>query len=170
MKNLQGLFLAQLADMYDGEKRIAKAAPKFAKAASREELRNAFVAHLEETEGHVKKLEAVFTSLGERAKGATCHALVGLLKEADEMISDNKGTLSVDAALVAAAQKIEHYEIATYGCLRQWARQLGHSGVDELLGQILEEEKTEDRKLNVLAVDYCNGAANQAEETVSMHQ
>src|ERR1700730_1146420 len=117
MKTLRNLFLDELSDMYDAEHRIVKALPKLAKAATCSHLREALLTHLEETKGHVEKLERVFASFGEKAKGKKCDATVGLLKEGDEIASENKGSPTINAALISAGQKVEHYEIASYGCL-----------------------------------------------------
>jgi len=157
--NLTTLFLAELADMYDAEHRIAKALPKMAKAAESEALREAALAHLEETKGHVSKIEEVFALFGTKAKGKTCKATVGLLEEADEIAAEFKGTPSNDAALISAMQKVEHYEMASYGCLRTWAALLGSSRAAELLSTILEEEAATDQKLSKLAESYCNDFA-----------
>ena len=119
MKTLKVLFLDELADMYDAERRIVKALPKLAKAATCSDLKKAVLAHLKETEGHVIKLEQVFQSFGEKAKGKTCEATVGLLKEGDEIAGDFKGSPAINAALISAAQKVEHYEMASYGCLHE---------------------------------------------------
>jgi ferritin-like metal-binding protein YciE len=166
MKTLKELFLDELADTYDAENRLTKALPKMAKAATHDELRAAIESHLEETEGQVKKLERVFEAFGERAKGKKCLAMEGLIKEGDELAGDHKGEPTINAALISAAQKVEHYEIASYGCLREWAEQLGNQDAAELLGEIMEEEKSADRKLTELARECCNAAAESgADET-----
>jgi ferritin-like metal-binding protein YciE len=126
MTNLKDLFLDEVADMYDAEKRIVKALPKMAKAATCDKLKEAFESHLKETEGHVTKLEQVFEAFGQKAKGKTCKATVGLLEEGDEIASDFKGSPVINAALISAGQKVEHYEIASYGCLHEWAQKLGN--------------------------------------------
>lgn len=159
MKTLESLFLDELADMYDAENRLTKALPKLAKAATDEELREAFESHLVETEGHVRKLEKVFYHFGKTARGKKCEAIVGLLKEGEEILSDNKSSPTINAALVSAAQKVEHYEIASYGCLREWADQLGNDPAAELLQDILDEEKAADQKLTEVARHRCNKSA-----------
>jgi ferritin-like metal-binding protein YciE len=159
MKTLENLFKAELADMYDAEHRITKALPKLAKAATCPDLKRAFQKHLKETKGHVKKLEQVFRSCGQKARGKTCEATVGLLEEGDEIAAEFKGSPAINAALIAAAQKVEHYEVATYGCLHTWARQLGNSKAASLLKQVLDEEKEADNVLNELALSYLNQAA-----------
>ena len=151
MKTLKDLFLDELADMYDAERRIVKALPKMAKAATSAELKNAIQSHLKETQGHVKKLEQVFQSFDEKAKGQTCEATVGLLEEGDEIAADFKGSPAINAALISAAQKVEHYEMASYGCLHEWAGLLGNNEAASLLEQILEEEKAANESLTELA-------------------
>jgi ferritin-like metal-binding protein YciE len=151
MKTLKDLVLDELADMYDAERRIVKALPKMAKAATCDDLKSAIQSHLRETEGHVKKLEQVFQSFGVRAKGKTCEATVGLLEEGDEIAADFKGSPAINAALISAAQKIEHYEMASYGCLHEWADLLGNHEAAGLLQEILEEEKAANESLTELA-------------------
>jgi ferritin-like metal-binding protein YciE len=151
MKTLKNLFLDELADMYDAERRIVKALPKLAKAASCPDLKKAFLGHLKETEGHVIKLEQVFQSFGAKAKGKTCEATVGLLKEGDEIAADFKGSPALNAALISAAQKVEHHEMAAYGCLHEWAGLLGNTEAADLLEEILGEEKAANEKLTELA-------------------
>lgn len=163
MKTLENLFLEQLSDMYDAEHRLAKALPKLAKAAVHEGLREAFEGHLGETQGHADRLEEVFETIGKSAKAKRCEAIIGLLKEGEEILTEHKGSPSLDAALICAAQKVEHYEIATYGCLREWADALGNSAAQELLGQILEEEKAANDRLTDLACEVCNQEAQETE-------
>jgi ferritin-like metal-binding protein YciE len=163
MKTLETLFLAELADMYDAEHRLVKALPKMAGAATHAELKAAFQAHLTETEGHVKKVELVFQAFGKEAKPMKCEATVGLLKEADEIAEDNEGEPTLNAGLISAAQKVEHYEIASYGCLRTWAELLGNQRAAKLLGEILAQEKAADETLTLLAIKACNPAAEGAE-------
>jgi ferritin-like metal-binding protein YciE len=151
MKTLQDLFLDELADMYDAEHRILKALPKLAKAATCEKLKTAFLAHLEETEGQVVKLEKVFQAFGEKPKAKKCKATVGLLEEGDEIASDNKGEPTINAALISAGQKVEHYEIASYGCLHEWAGLLGNQQAANLIKEILDQEKAANKKLMELA-------------------
>ena len=151
MANLKDLFLDELKDMYDAEHRIIKALPKLAKAATCPDLKEAFLAHLEETKGQVIKLEKVFKAFGEKPKAKTCKATVGLLKEGDEIASDNKGEPTINAALISAGQKVEHYEIASYGCLHEWAKLLQNETAANLIEEILEQEKAADKKLGGLA-------------------
>lgn len=151
MKTLNDLFLNELADMYDAERRIVKALPKMAKAATCPDLKKAIQAHLKETEGHVKKLERVFQAFDQKAKGQTCEATVGLLEEGDEIAAEFKGSPAINAALISAAQKVEHYEMASYGCLHEWAGLLGNAEAAGLLQEILDEEKAANKSLTALA-------------------
>jgi len=164
MKTLQELLLEELADMFDAETRLVKALPKMVQAATYEELRDAFEGHLEETEGHVAKVEQVFEAFGKRAESKKCEAMAGLIKEAEEIASENKGEPTLNAALISAAQKVEHYEIASYGCLREWAEQLGNDTATRLLQEILDEEKEADTRLTDLARECCNLAAEGEQE------
>src|ERR1022692_525902 len=159
MKTLKELFLDELKDMYDAEHRIIKALPKLAKAATCPKLKAAFLGHLEETKGQVTKLEKVFQSFGETAKAKKCEATVGLLKEGDEIAADNKGEPTINAALISAGQKVEHYEIASYGCLHAWAGLLGNQEAAGLLFSILEQEKAANDKLTELARSNSNKEA-----------
>ena len=165
MKTLKNLFMDELADMYDAERRIVKALPKMAKAATCEKLKAAILSHLKETEGHVTKLEQVFCSFDEIAKGKTCEATNGLLEEGDKIAAEFKGSPTINAALISAAQKVEHYEIASYGCLHEWARLLANSEAAGLLQEILEEEKAANDALTELARASSNeealGESNQ---------
>jgi len=147
---LRELLVDQLRDIYDAEQRITKALPKLAKAAQAEELRSAFEEHLEQTEEHVNRLDQVFETIGETAKRKTCKAIVGLIEEGDELAKEAEGA-AVDAALIAAAQKVEHYEMASYGCLRTWAELLGEEEAASILQVTLDEEGETDKKLNDIA-------------------
>jgi ferritin-like metal-binding protein YciE len=151
MKILKDLFLDELADIYDAERRTVKALPKMAKAATCDKLKKAIMAHLEQTEGHVTKLEQVFQLFDEPAKRTTCQATVGLLEEGDELASDFKGSPAINAALISAAQKVEHHEMAAYGCLHEWAGLLGNKDAADLLLEILGEEKAANDALTALA-------------------
>jgi ferritin-like metal-binding protein YciE len=164
MKTLEDLFLDSLADMYYAENQLVKALPKMAKAATHEELRAAFETHLTETEGHVQKVEAVFEAFGKSPKTKKCPAILGIIKEADEIASENKKSPTINAALIFAGQKAEHYEIASYGGLRDWAKLLGNEDAADLLDEILDEEKAADAKLSALAEDTCNEAAKNGAE------
>jgi ferritin-like metal-binding protein YciE len=160
MSALRETFLDELADVFDAEKQLLKALPKMAKAAQHEELREAFESHLEETQGHVERLEQVFEIFGEPAKGKKCKAMQGLVEEGSELIEEEEG----DAALICAAQKVEHYEIASYGTLATWARLLQQEDAADLLEETLEEEKAADEKLTGLAENNINAEDNQEEE------
>jgi ferritin-like metal-binding protein YciE len=164
MKTLNDLFMDELADMYDAEHRIVKALPKMAKAATCDDLKGAFLSHLKETEGHVKKLEQVFQAFDETAKGKKCEATVGLLEEGDEIAAEFKGSPAINAALISAAQKVEHYEMASYGCLHEWAGLLGNEKAAGLLEKILDEEKAANEKLTELA------RASSNEEAIGDHK
>jgi ferritin-like metal-binding protein YciE len=159
MKLLKDLLLDELADMYDAERRIAKALPRMAKAATCNKLTKALQAHLKETESHVKKLERVFKSFDQKVRGKTCEATVGLLKEGDEIAADFKGSPAINAALISAGQKVEHYEMASYGCLHEWAGLLGNKEAAVLLGEILAEEDAANDTLTELARASCNEKA-----------
>jgi len=160
--DLHELFLDELADVYSAEQQLTKALPKLAKTAESEELREAFEQHLEETEEHVSRLEQVAKQLGESLKRKTCKAMKGLVEEGEEIMKEQKDSSALDAALIAAAQKVEHYEIASYGTLVAWAEQMGHDEAVDLLEETLEEEKTADDKLTSIAESIANQKA-QAE-------
>ncbi len=159
MKTLKDLFLDEVADIYDAEHRLLKALPKMAKAATGKKLPKALLAHLKQTEGHVLKLEYVFQCFDQPAKRTTCQATVGLLTEGDELALEYKGSPALNAALIAAAQKVEHHEIATYGCLREWADLLGNHEAAGRLQAILDEEKAANETLTELAKDAANNEA-----------
>lgn len=161
-ENLQELFVEELRDIYDAEKQLTKALPKMAKATESEELRAAFEEHLEITKGHVGRLEEVFKIMGMAARGKTCEGMKGLIEEGQEAMEEMEGTV-LDAALIASAQKVEHYEIATYGTLATFAEVLGMEDAKDLLGQTLEEEKEADEKLTGIA-GQINPEAEQGEE------
>ena len=159
MSTLRETFLEELADVYDAEKQILKALPKMAKAAQHEELKRAFEEHLEQTEEQVQRLEQVFEIMGEEAKGKKCKAMQGIVKEGEELISEDQG----DAALICAAQKVEHYEIASYGSLESWARLLGEEEAADLLEETLDEERDTDEKLTQVAESAINVEESQEE-------
>lgn len=166
MNPLQELFLDELKDMYDAEKRIVKALPKLAKVASSEALKTAFRQHQEETKGQIEKLEQVFESIGEKPKGKACKATIGLLEEGDEIAEEHGETTAGNAALISAAQKVEHYEIASYGCLVTWARLLKYEKAVELLSEILEEEEKTNQTLTEIGETSANeeGLSEESEE------
>ena len=159
MKTLKDLFLDEVADMYDAERRTVKALPKLAKAATCEKLKATILAHLKETEGHVTKLEQVFQSFGQKPKGLTCKATVGLLEEGAEIAAEFKGSPAINAALISAAQKVEHHEIAAYGALHEWAGLLGNQKAAGLLEEILKQEKAANEGLTKLALASSNQEA-----------
>jgi len=159
MNTLKILFLDELADIYDAEQRLVRALPKLAKAATCNHLKQVLEAHLKETQGHVTTLEKVFKAFGEKAAGKKCEATVGLLEESDEIAADFKGSPAINAALICAAQKVEHYEIASYGCLHEWAGVLGNPKSAALLKGILDEEKAADQALTELARSRSNAEA-----------
>lgn len=156
---LHELFLSQLADLLSAETQLTKALPKMAKAAKNEELAEAFRSHLAETENQVERLKEIFQSLNEKPEKKTCQAMKGLVEEGSEMIQELKGSSAADAGLIAAAQKVEHYEIASYGSVRAWAEQMGHSDAARLLEETLDEEKAADEKLNEIAENSANQEA-----------
>lgn len=161
--NLQDLLVEQLKDLYNAEQQMVKALPKMAKAAGSEDLRNAFEEHLEQTKGHVERLEQAFEQLGLPARGKKCAAMEGLIEEGKELIAEGLPENVQDAGLIGAAQKVEHYEIAAYGTARTHAELLGHSKVADLLEQTLEEEKQTDEKLTELSEDI-NVQAEESDE------
>jgi ferritin-like metal-binding protein YciE len=160
MESLQDLFVDQLKDLYNAEGQLVKALPKMAKAASHPQLQAAFNAHLEQTRGHVERLEQVFDKLGESPKGKKCKAMEGLIEEAKEMLDEDADPDVMDAGLIACAQRVEHYEIAGYGCVRTYARLLGDEQSARLLQQTLDEEGQTDKKLTDLAERLINIEAN----------
>lgn len=155
MKTLADAFEHTLQDIYYAEMAMTKALPKVAAAVSSAELKAAFEGHLAETKQHVKLLDKVFAAIGKPAKGEKCDAIEGLIKETDGILKDAKGA-ALDAMLLAAGQAVEHYEIARYGTLREWAKVLGHSEAHDLLSQILDQEKAANAKLTGLAVQGMN--------------
>jgi ferritin-like metal-binding protein YciE len=163
MRTLKNLFLDELADRYDSEKRLVIAMPKMIKAATCARLRSLIETHLMETERQVVKLEKVFKLFGEKPSLNKCEATVGILAEGAEVATENKGSPVLNAALVSVAQKIEHYEIASYGCLREWATLLGNPAAAALLKEILGEEKAANQALIELARSFCNIQALNAE-------
>jgi ferritin-like metal-binding protein YciE len=156
---LQELFLTTLQDIYHGEKQILKALPKMAKSATTPELKQAFQHHTEQTEGQVERLQRVFELLNKSARGKTCEAIEGLVEEGKEVMTEAQSGEVMDAGLIAAAQAVEHYEIARYGTLRSWAQQLGMKEAAQLLSQTLEEEKQTDELLNKIAMSSVNKKA-----------
>jgi ferritin-like metal-binding protein YciE len=159
MSTLRETLLDELADIYDAEKQLVKGLPKMAQAAQHEDLRRGFEEHLEQTEAQVERLEQVFEVIGEEPKSKGCKAMEGLLKEADELIKEKHG----DAALICAAQKVEHYEIASYGSLQSWARILGEEEAADLLEETLDEERDTDERLTEIAENAINVEESEGE-------
>jgi ferritin-like metal-binding protein YciE len=160
MKDLRELFIDELADVYSAEQQLVKALPKMAKAATSDELREGFEQHLEQTQEHVSRVEQVFEIFGEKAKPKKCEAMAGLIKEAQEALGEDAEGAVMDALLIACAQKVEHYEIASYGTLRAWAEVLDESEAVSLLEETESEEKETDDKLTTLS-ETINQQANQ---------
>lgn len=149
--SLQDLFLDELKDLYSAEKQIIRALPKLVKAAKSPELKDAFQSHLKETEGQVKRLEKAFEILGKKGTGKTCQGMKGVLSEGSEVVEDtDKGDVR-DAGLITAAQRVEHYEMAGYGGVREFAKLLGHRDIVALLEATLQEEEAADKKLTMLS-------------------
>jgi len=162
-QTLHDAFLDELRDAYDAEKQLIKALPKLAKAAESGDLRTAFTTHLRETQGHAQRLEQVFASLGEKARGKHCDGIAGIIEEGKAVMEEDFEGTTLDACLIAAAQRAEHYEMAAYGTLVAWARAMGHDKAVGLLEDILEEEKAADEKLTTIAESGINSeAASQA--------
>lgn len=161
-KQLDDLFHETLKDIYYAERKIVKALPKMASGAQSPELKAAFQKHLHETEGHVERLQKVFEIIGKRPEGKTCEAIDGILAEGEEILGEFKGTAALDAGLVSAAQAVEHYEIARYGTLKEWAKDLGLKDAVKLLDQTLSEETKTDEALTRLAEGGVNHKAMAA--------
>jgi len=159
LESLQDLLISELKDIYSAENQILKALPKMAKAAASDDLKAAFKTHLEETKGQVERLDQIFEMLEASPRGKKCKAMQGLIEEGSELLSEDADPYVLDAALIAAAQKVEHYEIASYGCVRTWAQELGFDEVVELLEATLDEEKATDEKLTELAESHVNAEA-----------
>ena len=159
MGTLHDAFVDELRDTYDAEKQLTKALPKMAKAANSPELREAIESHLEETRQQVERLEQVFESLDEKAKGKHCDGIAGIIQEAQAIMQEDFDESTADACLIAAAQRAEHYEMAAYGTLVAWARAMGHDDAADLLQETLDEEKAADEKLNSLAEGGINEEA-----------
>ena len=159
VESLEELYVDQLRDIFDAENQLLRALPKMVKASSSPELRTAFEDHLEKTREHVRRLEEIFRTLGHPTKGKTCKAMAGLIEEGEELLSNDSDPSVRDAGLIASAQKVEHYEIAGYGCARTFAQQLGHEEVAALLQETLDEEGSTDKKLTELAESVVNPEA-----------
>ncbi|MGH7005598.1 MAG: ferritin-like domain-containing protein [Alphaproteobacteria bacterium] len=161
-KTLDTLFHETLKDIYYAERKILKALPKMAKGATSPELKAAFEQHRDQTEVHVERLQEVFDILGKRAQGKTCEAIEGIIAEGEEILEDFKGQPALDAGLASAAQAVEHYEMARYGTLARWAKELGHMDAHKLLVATLKEETATDETLTALAEGKLNPSAMAA--------
>ena len=164
MDTLTELYVDELKDLYSAENQILKALPRMIKAASNKQLKQGFTKHERQTVQHVKRLERIFKSLGERPTGKKCVGMEGVLKEGSELIKEKPEPDVLDAGLIAAAQHVEHYEIAGYGTVRTWARLLGHDDHESLLQQTLDEERQTDEALSALAESSINLEAENSEE------
>lgn len=160
---LRDLYMDELRDVYDAENRLVKALPEMAKNADSDELRAGFEEHLEQTKGHVDRLRQIFESMDEKPRGKKCAGMVGLIEEGEELMDEDFEDGVKDAALISAAQRVEHYEIAAYGCLKSWAGLLGETEAQSLLEQTLNEEKATDEKLTELAEEI-NAQATGSED------
>ena len=158
-KTLETLFHETLKDIYYAERKILKALPKMAKGATSPELKAAFEKHRDETEVHVERLQGVFEAIGKPARGKTCEAIEGIIAEGEEILEDFKGQPALDAGLASAAQAVEHYEIARYGTLARWAKELGYTDAHKLLVETLGEEEATDEALSALAEGSLNQSA-----------
>jgi ferritin-like metal-binding protein YciE len=174
---LKNLYIDELKDLYSAETQLIKALPKMAKAATSPDLRKGFEEHLEQTREHARRLELIFKGLDESPKGKKCKGMEGLIEEGGEMIDEDPGDEELDAGLIAAAQRVEHYEIAAYGCVRTYAELLDEGDAASLLEETLEEEKDTDQKLtklaesiNVQAVGVVEGETQERPGVVSMNK
>src|SRR5580658_1850698 len=167
---LKHLYVEELKDLYSAESQMVKALPKMIKAATSEDLRAGFAEHLEQTKGHVLRLQEIFKVLGESPKGKLCKGMEGLIKEGSEMIEEGPAPEELDAGLISAAQRVEHYEIAGYGCVSTYAKLLGEDEAVSLLRETLEEEKKTDAKLTELAenINLKAAGSEDTDETNSM--
>jgi ferritin-like metal-binding protein YciE len=163
ISTLEDAYIEQLRDLYSAESQLVKALPKMAKAAHSDELKNGFLEHLEQTKGHVTRLEQIFEELDEKPTGKKCQAMAGLVEEGSETISEEATPAVKDALLIAAAQRVEHYEIAAYGTVKTFAQTLGHDDAAKLLDETLQEEVETDEKLTE-AAQTINAEANEGGE------
>jgi ferritin-like metal-binding protein YciE len=164
IETIEELFIEEIRDLYDAEKQLVKALPKMAKAASSEELKTAFQEHLEVTKGQVQRLEQVFELMDEKAKGKPCKAMKGLIEEGNEVAEEDALEQFTDLALIGAAQKVEHYEIAGYGTVRTMAEQMGNTEVAGLLEETLKEEEATDEKLTEIAKSIYEEVSTTSED------
>jgi ferritin-like metal-binding protein YciE len=173
--NLKSLYVDELRDLYSSEQQLIKAIPKMAKAANSDELRKGFEEHLEQTKGHATRLEQILRGLGEPVKGKKCKGMAGIVAEGGEMMSEDFQGALMDAALISAAQRVEHYEIAAYGAVHAYATLMGESEAASLLQQTLDEEKATDQKLSELSEEinseaFSRGAEAGAKQTTPRHK
>ena len=168
--NLREALVDEIRDLYNAEKQLTKALPKLAKGATNEELREAFESHLEETENQVTRLERVFELLDEKPRGKHCAGMAGIIEEGSEKLQEDAEDSVMDAMLIAAAQRAEHYEIGSYGTAIAWAEALGLTEVAEILGETLAEEKAADEKLSAIAESGVNEAATAGESEDDMDE
>jgi ferritin-like metal-binding protein YciE len=159
---LHDAFIDELRDTYDAERQLTKALAKLAKAATSPDLSEAFASHLEETQGQIERLEEVFASLDEKVRGKHCDGIAGIIEEGKSIMEEDFDETTMDACLIAAGQRAEHYEMAAYGTLVAWARAMGHTEAADLLQQTLDEEKAADEKLSSLAESGINQEAAHA--------
>jgi ferritin-like metal-binding protein YciE len=164
LSSLHDLYVDELKDLYSAEQQLLKALPKMAKAAGAPELRSAFEKHLEVTHGHAERLETIFERLGVSPKGKKCKAMEGLVEEGKEVMDEDGPAAVLDAALIGAAQRVEHYEMAGYGCVRTFAKMLGYEDDENLLQETLNEEAQADKTLTELAETAINWKAQEADE------
>lgn len=164
LKSLEDLLLHELRDLYSAEKQLLRALPKMAKAATSQALKDAFQEHLEVTEKQLERLEEIFTELDKSSRGPKCAAMEGLVEEASELMKEDADDMVMDAGLIASAQRVEHYEMAGYGCARTFARTLGLDRIADMLQETLDEEAEADEKLTALAESEINAEAAAAEE------
>lgn len=163
-KTLRDAFIDEIRDTYDAERQLTKALPKMAKAACSPELKAAFTSHLEETQGQIERLQQVFELLDEKVRGKHCDGIAGIIEEGSSIMEEDFDEATMDACLIAAGQRAEHYEMAAYGTLVAWATTLGESEVAALLQETLDEEKSADRKLSGMAEGGMNAAAASGDE------
>ncbi len=167
LDSLRTLWIEEMRDLYNAENQLLKALPKMAKRASAPELKEAFTSHLEETRTHVERLEEIFTKLGKKPSGKTCKAMKGLVEEGSEMMEEDGPAPVIDAGLIAAAQRVEHYEMAGYGVVRTFASILGEDEAQELLQETLDEEGAADEKLTEIAESVVNEDAEDEGEVAT---
>jgi len=167
LDSLRTLWIEEMRDLYNAESQLVKALPKMAKKASNPELREAFENHLEETRNHLERLEEIFSRLGKKPTGKTCQAMKGLIEEGSELMQEEGSDSVIDAGIISAAQKVEHYEIAGYGTVRTWASILGEEEAEDLLQETLDEEGAADETLTEVAEGIVNEEAEEAEEEMA---